>query len=72
MRIGLSSRRFGLVRLRVDDDVGQEQIVVAGVLKIGFQRGRASRIVIAEGREAHSETGQRGGDMIRRTADHAA
>ncbi len=56
MRIGLSACRFGLVRLRVDDDVRQEEIVVAGVLEIGFQGSCARQIVVAEGCQAHPET----------------
>src|SRR3984893_1735982 len=71
MWIGLAACRSGLVRLRVDDDIGQEKVVVPGVLKIESQGGRARRVVVAKRREPHPETCQRRRNVIRRPADHA-
>ncbi len=49
-RAGLPGR-LRLVGLRIDDDVGREEVVVARMVEIGFDRRCLRRIIVAEGFE---------------------
>jgi len=62
---------FGAVGLRVGDDVGQEQIVVTGVMEVVVQRAGALLTVLAKHLDAHVLTGQCAGHMVGRAAHEA-
>ena len=58
--------------LRIDDDVGQEQIALAGIIEIIGERLGALGAVLAKDIEAHALPDQSRGQMVRRTAEKAA
>ena len=60
------------VGLRVDDDVGEEQIVAAGIVEIIEQRLGARGAVAAEHLDAHALPDQAEATMVRRAAEKAA
>ena len=64
--VGLLLRRARLISLRIDDDVGQEQVVVARISEIVFQRGGPRGLIVAE-----SPTGPCGSRPASRRRDPA-
>lgn len=63
-RIGLLGGAFGAVGLRVDDDVCQVKIVVAGIAVIIRQRPGTLRIVGLENLKAHIHAENAGRDVV--------
>jgi hypothetical protein len=70
--LGLLAPAFGALGLRVDDHVGQEQVVLRRVIDIGLESLGAFLAVFTENLDAHALSDQRRGQMVGRTAEETA
>jgi len=59
------------IRLRIDDDVGQEQVAAAGIVEIAGKRFGARFVVPGEDVEPDALADQRRGEVIGRTPHEA-
>ena len=69
--IGLLARTLGAIGLRVDDDIGEEQIVVAREAVIVVERAGALPVIGLEHGKAHHHACDAARDMIGRAAHEA-